>query len=109
MKPAGLAPAAGAEWCQDLCLLLGGWEGEQAPPQSVNPGARHARCFQPVNSCRLQSPLALFQISCEVAFGGLYTKVLEELLRQLLLELFSIIYSQALFLCHLFFFLLLSG
>ena len=58
VKPAGLAPAAGAEWCQDLCLLLGGWEGEQAPLQSVNPGARYAGCFQPANSCRLRSTLA---------------------------------------------------
>lgn len=39
----------------------------------------------------------------------IYTEVLEALFRQLSLELFSIFYSLALFVCHLLLFMLLSG
>jgi len=37
-----------------LAVRLG---GEQAPRETVSPGARQAGCFQPANSCRLLSTL----------------------------------------------------
>ena len=81
MKPAELAAAAGTEWCQDLCLLLCGWEGEQAPRESVSPSAGCVGCFQPVNSRRLLSALTsiYFGFPVRQPWRTIYSEVLEAL------------------------------
>lgn len=66
LKPAELAPAAGAEWSQDLCLPLCCWEREQAPCEAASPAAWHAECSQPgiATGC---SALCLRHLFCEAA------------------------------------------